>query len=408
MLDIKKSANNNIEQGRRLNVKNIVKFVGGLLIAIIALSLFVGNIFSSKDKKDTEITKSVNDDYVKDDSSNSLSTSYSGQNREKITYETKQDIQEEEPIKEEIQYNEPAVQETNPIDEFIKEQELQKVQRYYQAKTSPFKTASPKMNNATTGSSTSTTYTSELGGGINNYDYITAGLDNANPNLQKEKKQWLKQAAIRNFVNREPLVPAISRYEVKAGTYIPIVMTFELISDLPGKVTAMVRENIYDSLTGNYIVIPMGSKLFGQYNSEISWGQERVQVVFNRLTLPNGKSIDLKTMIGASELGQSGMTGKVDMQLGKVIGSVIMAGVVGGANGALTNNGNHDKDKNAALSSAGEESGNQMLSIVDNYTNKVLNVQPRITVPFGKRGTLILTEDLLLEKYDNQINYLNE
>lgn len=113
--------------------------------------------------------------------------------------------------------------------------------------------------------------------------------------------------------------------------------------------------------------------------------------------------------MGAADLaGQSGLTGDVNMHLGKVIGSIIMAGVVGGADGALTNNGNHKKDENSALSKEGEESGKTAIETVDKYTSKILDVQPTITVKPGTRGTIVVEEDIILEKYDSSINYLIE
>ena len=239
--------------------------------------------------------------------------------------------------------------------------------------------------------------------------YLTSEINQtADPNMQKEKKQFLKNAAVQNFVLKEPLTPSISKYEVKTGTYIPITLVGGINSDLPGNLVAIVREDIYDTNTGTVKVIPAGSRLFGTFSSEVSWGQTRVQVVFNRLTLPNGKSINLGAMGAADLAGQSGLTGDVNMHLGKVIGSIIMAGVVGGADGALTNNGNHKKDENSALSKGGEESGKTAIETVDKYTSKILDVQPTITVKPGTRGTIVVEEDIILEKYDSSINYLIE
>ena len=89
-----------------------------------------------------------------------------------------------------------------------------------------------------------------------------------------------------------------------------------------------------------------------------------------------------------------------------------MAGVIGGADGALTNNGNHRKDGNSALSKGGEESGKTAIKTaidtIDKYTSKILDVQPTIWVEAGSRATLMIEEDLILEKYDKKIRYLAE
>ena len=293
------------------------------------------------------------------------------------------------------------------METFLKEQELEKLKRKYDARKSAFKS---KPNNTdyemiSQTPDTADSYTNDL----DYLKYLTSEINQtADPNMQKEKKQFLKNAAVQNFVLKEPLTPSISKYEVKTGTYIPITLVGGINSDLPGHLVAIVREDIYDTNTGTVKIIPAGSRLFGTFSSEVSWGQTRVQVVFNRLTLPNGKSINLGAMGAADLAGQSGLTGDVNIHLGKVIGSIIMAGVVGGADGALTNNGNHRKDENSALSKGGEESGRTAIETVDKYTSKILDVQPTITVKPGTRGTIVVEEDIILEKYDSSINYLIE
>lgn len=418
-LNIKEVANKKISDKieRQLDYKNIFKFLGYGLVGVCAIYFIFTSFIGGDKKKETTQNIQKTDLDFESEGNTTNSTSYSEQDREaKTTYAASEDDliaenEEEEMSYEELtssnDYQEP---ELSPTEQFLKEQELLRLQRKYEARMSPFKTSSIKVDNGSSLNTSSNTSNSSSPY-ANEYDYIMAGIEASgtnNPNLQKQKKQWLKEAAARNFVSKDRLISSISRYEVKAGTYIPIISTFELISSLPGKVTAIVSQNIYDSLTGNYLVIPMGTKLFGEYNSELSWGQERVQVKFTRMTLPNGKSLELNNVIGGSELGQSGMTGKVDMKLGKVVGSVVMAAFLGGANGVLTNNGSYSNDKNAALAKAGEESGGQVIEIANNYAEKILNVEPTITVPLGKRGTLILTEDLILELYNENINYLSE
>lgn len=418
-LNIKEVANKKISDKieRQLDYKNIFKFLGYGLVGVCATYFIFTSFIGGNKKKETTQNIQKTDLDFETEGNTVNSTSYNDQDREaKTTYAASEDDliaenEEEEMSYEELtssnDYQEPELSAT---EQFLKEQELLRLQRKYEARMSPFKTSSTKVDNGSSLNTSSNTSNSS-NPYTNEYDYIMAGIEASgsnNPNLQKQKKQWLKEAAARNFVSKDRLISSISRYEVKAGTYIPIISTFELISSLPGKVTAIVSQNIYDSLTGNYLVIPMGTKLFGEYNSELSWGQERVQVKFTRMTLPNGKSLELNNVIGGSELGQSGMTGKVDMKLGKVVGSVVMAAFLGGANGVLTNNGSYSNDKNAALAKAGEESGGQVIEIANNYAEKILNVEPTITVPLGKRGTLILTEDLILEKYNENINYLSE
>ena len=404
-INLDKSAQEKYKSSTTLNKKNIIKAVSIIIAGIIGISLFFNFLFSNpkdEEKKEDENIleeKAISDDLKKQDYSNrnvllAADETLSNTNDENLTDYT---IPAEESIEEE----------EDPMETFLKEQELEKLKRKYDARKSAFKS---KPNNTdyemiSQTPDTVDSYTNDL----DYLKYLTSEINQtADPNMQKEKKQFLKNAAVQNFVLKEPLTPSISKYEVKTGTYIPITLVGGINSDLPGHLVAIVREDIYDTNTGTVKIIPAGSRLFGTFSSEVSWGQTRVQVVFNRLTLPNGKSINLGAMGAADLAGQSGLTGDVNIHLGKVIGSIIMAGVVGGADGALTNNGNHRKDENSALSKSGEESGRTAIETVDKYTSKILDVQPTITVKPGTRGTIVVEEDIILEKYDSSINYLIE
>ena len=405
-LNLDKSAQEKYKSSTTLNKKNIVKAISIIIAGILGISLFFNFLFSNpknEEKKEDENIleeKAVSDDLKKQD--------YSNRNVLLAADETLSNTKDENTIDYNIPAEEPTPVEEkeDPIETFLKEQELEKLKRKYDARKSAFKSKSNKTDYEIVSETTDTaSYTNDL----DYLKYLTSEINQtADPNMQKEKKQFLKNAAVQNFVLKEPLTPSISKYEVKTGTYIPITLVGGINSDLPGHLVAIVREDIYDTNTGTVKIIPAGSRLFGTFSSEVSWGQTRVQVVFNRLTLPNGKSINLGAMGAADLAGQSGLTGDVNMHLGKVIGSIIMAGVVGGADGALTNNGNHKKDENSALSKGGEESGKTAIETVDKYTSKILDVQPTITVKPGTRGTIVVEEDIILEKYDSSINYLIE
>lgn len=405
-LNLDKSAQEKYKSSTTLNKKNIVKAISIIIAGILGISLFFNFLFSNPKneakKEDENILeeKAVSDDLKKQD--------YSNRNVLLAADETLSNTKDENTIDYNIPAEEPTPVEEkeDPIETFLKEQELEKLKRKYDARKSAFKSKSNKTDYEIVSETTDTaSYTNDL----DYLKYLTSEINQtADPNMQKEKKQFLKNAAVQNFVLKEPLTPSISKYEVKTGTYIPITLVGGINSDLPGHLVAIVREDIYDTNTGTVKIIPAGSRLFGTFSSEVSWGQTRVQVVFNRLTLPNGKSINLGAMGAADLAGQSGLTGDVNMHLGKVIGSIIMAGIVGGADGALTNNGNHRKDENSALSKAGEESGRTAIETVDKYTSKILDVQPTITVKPGTRGTIVVEEDIILEKYDSSINYLIE
>lgn len=218
------------------------------------------------------------------------------------------------------------------------------------------------------------------------------------PNLQELKKEFSKNSIVDEFILTRNLQPAISKYEVKAGTIIPLTLETAINSDLPGMITAVVKSDVYDSATGTILLIPAGSKVIGRYSSDISFGQERVQVVFNRITLPNQKSINIESMLGVDKLGASGVSDKVDAKLKKVFTSVIMSAILGVGAGAVKEDNDDDNDewKNDAINGG----GTQAINVGNAYANKVLNVQPSLKIRQGFTIGLFVEKDLILEAYE--------
>lgn len=216
------------------------------------------------------------------------------------------------------------------------------------------------------------------------------------PNLQESKQEFIN-TNVDEFILQKRLVPAISKYEVKAGTIIPLTLETAINSDLPGRITAIVKTDIFDSATGNILLIPAGSKVIGRYNSDVSFGQERVQVVFDRITLPNQKSIAIDSMIGVDKLGASGVSDMVDTKLGKVFTSVIMSAILGVGSGAVKDKNDDNNWKNNAI----DGGANQTINVGNTYANKVLNVQPSLKIRAGYTIGVFVTKDLILEPYND-------
>ena len=111
----------------------------------------------------------------------------------------------------------------------------------------------------------------------------------ADPNMQQHKNDFLSRDGINNasYLSQSLASPR-SPYEVKAGTIIPTSLITGMNSDLPGQIVGQVRENVYDTVSGNYLLIPQGSRLLATYDSSVTFGQERVLVCWNRLIRPDG------------------------------------------------------------------------------------------------------------------------
>lgn len=115
-----------------------------------------------------------------------------------------------------------------------------------------------------------------------------------------------------------------SKNTLMAGTYLHAVLKTSINSDLPGNLQAVIANNIYDSRTGTHLLIPAGTRLLGEYNSQVTYGQERVQAVFNRLIRPDLTSITLSNPQGINGDGITGLSGDVNNHWGRVIGSALL------------------------------------------------------------------------------------
>ena len=149
---------------------------------------------------------------------------------------------------------------------------------------------------------------------------------------QREKQAFLAQPGDTTGASddlqatlRDPSSP----YLVMAGTTIPAVMVGGINSDMPGMVIGQVAENVYDTATGNYLLIPQGARLIGQYDNSVSMGQTRVGVIWNRIIYPDAESIDLGTMAGADQGGYAGFHDQVNTHFWSKIGNALLISIAG-------------------------------------------------------------------------------
>ena len=116
-------------------------------------------------------------------------------------------------------------------------------------------------------------------------------------NRQDQKEAFLKAGSTETRNSGNLALPA-SPYQVMAGTVIAGALVTGMKSDLPGDVIATVTEPVYDTATGKFLLIPQGSRILGKYNSQVSYGQSRVQIVWNRVILPDTSSLTLDNLVG--------------------------------------------------------------------------------------------------------------
>lgn len=215
------------------------------------------------------------------------------------------------------------------------------------------------------------------------------------PNAQGEKKAFLHDTST-TPTNIARLQDPITPYELKAGTVIPGVMISGINSDLPGFITAQIRQTVYDTTTGRYPLLPQGAKLFGQYDSQVVYGQERVLVVWNQVTFPNGQTLDLQGMPGTDMSGYAGFTDKVNNHYLKIFGSVLLMSVMTTAaqqsQPADDNNSNTNPNVSQTLAaSVGSMSAQTMNMIM----RKNLNIQPTLEIRPGYLFNIVVTKNIV-------------
>jgi type IV secretion system protein VirB10 len=185
---------------------------------------------------------------------------------------------------------------------------------------------------------------------------------------------------------------------VQAGSVIPAALITGLRSDLPGEITAQVTANVYDSPTGKILLIPQGAKLIGQYDAQISFGQSRALLVWNRLIMPDGHSMVLERQPGTDTEGYAGLEDEVDNHWGSLFEAAVLSTVLSVGTAAGTNNGSSATSLAQALQQGASQSLNQT---GEQVVSRSLSVQPTITIRPGFPVNVLVTHDLVLEPYQS-------
>jgi len=213
-------------------------------------------------------------------------------------------------------------------------------------------------------------------------------------NMQDRKLAFLSAPIDRRTESPDRVANPPSPYVVQAGAVIAAALLTAIRSDLPGQVTAQVTENVYDSPTGRYLLIPQGSKLVGTYDSQISFGQDRVLLAWTRLIMPNGRSIVLERQSGADAQGFAGLEDQVDHHWLRLFAAAALSTVLGvGSELGATNN------DNAIVQALREGSSNSLNQAGQQVVRRNLNIQPTITVRAGFPVRVIVNRDLILAPY---------
>ncbi|HZK98330.1 MAG TPA: TrbI/VirB10 family protein [Caulobacteraceae bacterium] len=216
-------------------------------------------------------------------------------------------------------------------------------------------------------------------------------------NGQGEKRQFAAGARSEDYL-ASPLRDAISPWEVKAGTVIPAALITAINSDLPGEVIAQVTEPVYDHATGRTVLIPQGSRLIGQYDSQVAYGQERALIAWNRVIMPNGRSINIGSMSGADLTGASGLRDRVNDHFGQLAKGILLSTLFS-VGAASAQDASARSSGGLVINSAGSGVANNAQEVGQRITDRDLGRQPTITVRAGWPLRVLVNKDMILAPY---------
>lgn len=213
------------------------------------------------------------------------------------------------------------------------------------------------------------------------------------PTDQERKRSFVDDASQANEHVSSATRMMPRPFELKTGTIFRARTVRGINSDLPGEITAMISDNVYDTATGRHLLVPAGSTLFGVYDSEVAYGQNRAMTVWTRLIFPDGSTVELGGMSGADGAGYSGFRDQVKNHYGRLVGFALLTSAMSSAfqlsqpedtsNGVLT-----------PRQIAAAEVGKEITALGTEIARRNLNVQPTITVRPGFDFTVTVNRDI--------------
>ncbi|CAH0343316.1 IncP-type conjugal transfer protein TrbI [Rhizobium sp. CECT 9324] len=226
---------------------------------------------------------------------------------------------------------------------------------------------------------------------------LRAGLggQNADPNAQGAKEDFFNADLKELGYLPNRVVSQQSPFELKRGSVIPATLITGINSDLPGRITAQVSQSVYDSATGHRLLIPQGTKLFGRYDSKVSFGQKRVLVVWTDIIFPNGSTLQIGGMSGTDAQGYGGFSDKVNNHYLKTFGSAVLVALIGtGIDMAIPQSSTlatQDKASDAVRRNFAETFGR----IADRTIQRNMDVQPTLEIRPGYKFNVLIDQDII-------------
>jgi type IV secretion system protein TrbI len=221
--------------------------------------------------------------------------------------------------------------------------------------------------------------------------------DVVDQNQQDRKQSFINHTSDPKIYSSSSLQTPRSPYQIMAGTIIPAALVTGINSDLPGEIIATVTQNVYDTVTGRYLLLPQGSRLLGQYDSQVTYGQRRVLLVWTRLLMPDGSSMVLERLPGVDMAGYSGVEDGVNWHWGQIFVGAVLTTLLGvNAQLVAANTNTNSGSIVIATRQSAQDSVNQ---VGQQITRKNLSIQPTLTARPGLPVNVIVNKDIVLRPY---------
>jgi len=289
-------------------------------------------------------------------------------------------------------------------EQYLREQQRQRMARYQAgdaAYDSPIAVQIDKGNADTSEPETGQTQRGGQGRGLNASDLYAAaakaGLGGqSDANGQKAKGEFFNQDLQELGYLPNQVVGQVTPFELKRGSVIPATLISGINSDLPGRITAQVSQNVFDSATGRHLLIPQGSKLFGRYDSEVTFGQKRVLVIWTDVIFPDGATLQIGGMAGTDAAGYGGFKDRVNNHYLKVFGSAALVAAIGaGIDMAVPQDRNALGMENSGESAARRSFAETFGRVAERTISKNIDVQPTLEIRPGYRFNVLVDQDIV-------------
>jgi type IV secretion system protein TrbI len=211
------------------------------------------------------------------------------------------------------------------------------------------------------------------------------------PTAQDGQLAFLNAPVDRRTVSADRVAPPASPYILQAGAVIPAALITGIRSNLPGQIAAQVTQPVYDSPSGRYLLIPQGTRLIGEYDNGIGFGQRRMLLVWTRLIFPDGSSIVLERQPGADAAGYAGLEDGVDYHWWDIAKAAALSTLLSFGTELAADDGD-------ALTSAIRDGAQDTINDAgQQIVSRQLDVPPTLTIRPGFPVRVVVTRDLVLD-----------